>query len=52
MSSHLEFQGDFLGQHLLLFRQTDQLAIGDASREIFEFIGSADYRLLDGGKIQ
>ena len=47
----LKFQGDFLGHHLLMFRQTDELPIGYTSGEIFKFFGSAVHGLLEGGEI-
>jgi hypothetical protein len=48
----LEFQEDFLGRHLLLFHQTDEMAIGDTSSESFKFFGGAAHGLLDGGEVR
>ena len=47
----LEFQGDFLGDGLLLLHQTDELTVGDTSGGSFKFFRGVAHGLFDGGKI-
>ena len=47
-----EFQRDFLRDHLLLFHQANELAVGNTGGDRFEFLGGMTDGLLDGSKIQ